>query len=67
MTGEAVAKVFRLDAKGAKCGGCNWESNPQYVLASTKQEALSLLKSGEAGLCGNCFCDMLVETNRIVK
>jgi hypothetical protein len=44
-----------------KCGGCNWAVSRLYVLATSKKEAVRLFKRGEAGLCGDCFCDMLAE------
>jgi len=33
-----------------------------YVLAQDIGEARRLLKRKEAGLCGDCLCDLLVET-----
>ena len=44
-----------------KCGGCNWEVSRLYVLAENREQALQLIKKGEAGLCGDCMSDMLVE------
>ena len=44
-----------------KCGGCNWEVTNLYVLASSQEEADELYVSGEAGLCGDCMGELLVE------
>jgi hypothetical protein len=44
-----------------KCGGCGWRVSRLYVLANSKEEAVKLVKSGDAGLCGDCVCDMLAE------
>ncbi|MEM3095511.1 MAG: hypothetical protein QXV62_00745 [Nitrososphaerota archaeon] len=33
-----------------KCGGCNWEVTRLYVLADTEEEAVELVRMGEAGL-----------------
>ncbi len=33
-----------------------------YVLAEDLREARRLLRRREAGLCGDCLCDLLVET-----
>ena len=46
-----------------KCGGCNWKVSRLYVLARSKEEAVKLVKSGDAGLCGDCVCDMFAECN----
>ena len=56
-------RVFRFedDEWGWKCGYCNWNVRNPYVLAESREEALSLLERGEAGLCGDCFCDLLIE------
>ena len=42
-----------------KCRGCNWAVTHWYVLAGTARSAKSLIKKGEAGLCGYCYSDML--------
>ena len=42
-----------------KCGCCNWNVVFWYVLAKTVRSAKSLIRRGEAGLCGNCYSDML--------
>ena len=70
----AKIKMFRFTAEelenagveGAydgrvKCRGCNWEVSRLYVLAENKDEALQMIKNGEAGLCGDCMSDMIVE------
>jgi len=55
-------KMFRLESEG-KCGGCNWAVSFVYVLAETEQQAKELYEKGEAGLCGDCMCDMLSEAS----
>jgi hypothetical protein len=57
-------RVFRLrDARGEelKCYGCGWRVTNLYVLATSKSEAMSLYMSADAGLCGDCFSEMLME------
>lgn len=44
-----------------KCGGCNWSVSRLYALAESQDEADRLFLSGDAGLCGDCLCDLLVE------
>jgi hypothetical protein len=50
-----------IDEDRVKCGGCLWDVSRLYVLANSKQEAIRLVKKGEAGLCGECFMEMVVE------
>jgi len=45
-----------------KCGGCLWRVSRLYVIAKTQKEAEELYEQGEAGLCGDCISDLLVET-----
>jgi hypothetical protein len=49
------------DGDWLKCSGCNWEVAHLYVLASSRDEAVSLYKRGDAGLCGDCFVELLYE------
>ena len=44
-----------------KCGGCNWNVDRFFVEANTREEAVKLIVSGDAGLCGECFSNMLSE------
>jgi len=44
-----------------KCGGCNWRVSRLFVLADNRDEALQMIKNGEAGLCGECMAEMLAE------
>jgi len=54
--------MFKIEREeGTHCGGCNWEAHIQYVIADTLEEAKELVDMGEAGLCGDCMCDMLSE------
>jgi len=57
-------RVFRLRDSGGddlKCYGCGWRVTNLYVLATSKSEAISLYMSADAGLCGDCFSEMLME------
>ncbi len=45
-----------------KCGCCNWETGTLYVLADSLEEAKELYREGEAGICGSCMGDMLMES-----
>lgn len=48
-----------LFSGGIKCGGCNWPTSSLYVRAETREEAVQLLRDGDAGMCGECFAEML--------
>ncbi len=56
-------KLFTVNKEenGARCNGCNWKVSRLYALASSQKEADELYKNGEAGLCGDCIADLLVE------
>lgn len=49
---------FRYD-DWVKCNGCRWHVENLYVIASNEDEAKRLLERGDAGLCGDCFSQML--------
>jgi hypothetical protein len=57
--------VYGHDVPGhnGKCGGCNWEHDELYVIAQNEDEAKELVLQGEAGLCGDCMCDLLTGTD----
>lgn len=42
-----------------KCGGCNWEQSRLFVLADSQEEADAIYLSGDGGLCGDCFAELL--------
>lgn len=66
---EAEEEI-RLDIDGelVKCGGCNWKTSLFFVLANTREEAIKLLVSGDPGLCGECYAEMLTEVrNRCLQ
>jgi len=44
-----------------KCGGCNWDTTKLYVIANSKEEAVKLVKEGNAGLCAECFMELVIE------
>lgn len=52
---------IRLWEGQVKCNGCNWEVSRLFVRAESRDEAEELLVSGDAGLCGECFSELLVE------
>lgn len=62
--------LYRFSAEeiGAeKCGYCNWETSIFYYLATSREEALKQIKEmvekdEGAPLCGECMCDLLVES-----
>jgi hypothetical protein len=59
-----MTKLQLFDVSGhddEKCGGCNWRVTKLYALATSQKEAYKLKKKGEAGLCGDCMSQMLVE------
>lgn len=47
-----------------KCRGCNWRVTNLYILAETPEQALRLYRKGEAGLCGDCYGEMLREMTK---
>ncbi|HUV52732.1 MAG TPA: hypothetical protein VMW64_06620 [Dehalococcoidia bacterium] len=49
---------FSFDGQ-PKCGGCNWEQGRLFVLADSQEEADAIYLSGDGGLCGDCFADLL--------
>ena len=63
-------KMFEVDRgnKTKKCGCCNWQVSKVYLLAETEEQADQIFnESGEEdneprGLCGDCMCEMLMET-----
>ena len=65
FSAEELAEKEIADATddGVKCGGCNWRVSYLYVLAGSREEALKMIENGEAGLCGNCMSDLIVEGN----
>ena len=55
-------KIFVVsDNEDAKCGGCNWPASHLYALADSQDEADELYESGDAGLCGDCMAELLVQ------
>ena len=42
-----------------KCGGCNWTVTKLYAIAGSRREAVRLAREGHAGLCGECFAEMM--------
>jgi len=63
FSAEELAEKNIADATddGVKCGGCNRRVSYLYVLAGSREEALEMIENGEAGLCGYCMSDLLVE------
>jgi hypothetical protein len=41
------------------CRHCNWEVKKLFVRAETREQAIQLLLSGDAGQCGECYASML--------
>jgi len=50
---------FRVDDR---CPRCGWRVSSAYILASSEDEAKSLMDRG-IWLCGNCIADILVDKN----
>ncbi len=46
------------------CCECNWEVTKLFVLADTREKAVQLLLSGDAGLCGECYAEMLGDKSK---
>jgi hypothetical protein len=53
--------LFGFEFDEVKCGSCNWETTQLFVIADTEEGARELLRSGNAGLCGSCMCELLVD------
>ena len=47
-----------------KCGGCNWRVSRLFVLADSREQALQMIKNGEAGLCGECMSELIVDLTK---
>jgi hypothetical protein len=64
-----MSKLFIVstEEEEPKCGGCNWRVGRLYALAETQEEAQELYGNGDAGLCGDCMCDLIVEGGRTVE
>jgi len=52
-------KVFKV-AEDGKCGYCLWDG-PLYALAESQEAAEALYEKGDAGLCGECLIDLMVD------
>jgi len=52
-----------IDESTFKCGSCNWYAGRVFVLARSRDEAIELVKRGLAGLCAECFLDLLIDLN----
>jgi hypothetical protein len=50
-----------------KCGGCNWEQSQLFVLADSQKEADAIYLSGDGGLCGDCFAQLLQEVDYEIR
>lgn len=50
-----------------KCGGCNWEQSRLFVLACSQKEADLIYLSGDGGLCGECFAELLQDVKYKIK
>lgn len=66
MSNNPKFRMFKVDTSeidnhDGECSLCRWEKETQYVLAQSQKDAVNLVKNGEAGFCGDCMCDMLVE------
>lgn len=44
-----------------KCPSCGWVVSAVYVLASSYAEAERLIADGQAGICAECYADMLAD------
>ncbi len=63
--GGGRLKLYAVSSRGLssdplKCGSCLWRADKLYVQASSREEALELVKRGE-GLCAECMCESLAE------
>jgi len=50
-----------------KCSHCNWRTTRLFVIAKSKREAIKLVEEGQAGLCGECFAEMLANEGYELK
>lgn len=46
-------------------GCCNME-HWWYVYAESREKALELIESGDAGMCAECMCDLLAESGILI-
>lgn len=73
--GNEVIVHYRREHKGLriyrfgvdeKCPHCRWRVSTAYVVASSEDEAKTLMDEG-VWLCGNCIADMLVDEGYTLK
>ena len=64
MAGLMVFRITEADlnVNDLKCGCCNWRVNRLWVLASSRDEAIKLVRDGEGGLCAECMLELLEES-----
>lgn len=64
---ERQVKVYLvrrdIHAEIKKCGSCNFPTCDFYVLADSQEEAEELFKDGDAGMCGACFTNWIMQEN----
>ena len=58
--------AFQKD-EAVNCGGCNWGASILFVVANTRNRAETMLCMGEAGMCGECMCEMLAEIKAVIS
>lgn len=49
-----------------KCGCCNWSVRNLYAIARSQADANALFRSGDAGMCGDCLAEMIMNERWIV-
>ena len=57
-------KMFIVDNE-VKCLACNWRAR-LYAYAESQEAADELYEDEDAGLCGDCMCDLLVEAEKVI-
>ena len=58
-------RIYRFGVDD-KCPHCRWRVSTAYVVASSEDEAKTLMDEG-IWLCGNCIADMLVDEGYVLK
>jgi len=64
--GDEGLRMYRFGVDEEKCPHCRWRVSTAYVMASSEDEAKTLLEN-DVWLCGNCIADMLVDEGYTLK
>ncbi len=50
-----------------KCGGCNWQVEEVFVIATSQSEADKLYYEEGYGVCSECITDLIIEEGLVIR